>query len=106
MMVLPGFGLALVAISQICMASAYGTEHHQRVTATGERYTGRDLTCALRSTPRNERYLIEHAGRHVQCRHNDWGPAAWTHKCIDLSLAVARAIGLPGIGKVRITRVK
>lgn len=104
MMILPGVGFTLVAMA--CMASAYGTEHHQLVTATGERYTGRDLTCALRSKPRNERYLVERAGRSVQCRHNDWGPAAWTHRCIDLSLAVARAIGLPGIGRVRVTRVR
>lgn len=106
MMSHPAIGVAVAAISTLCMASMYGTENHQLITANGERYTGRDMTCALRTTPRNEHYLVERRGRSVRCRHNDWGPAAWTHRCIDMSLAAAHAIRLPGIGRVRITRVE
>ena len=89
-----------------CMASIYGTEHHQLVTANGEKYTGRQMTCAMRTTPHNEHYRVAYNGRSADCRHNDWGPARWTHKCIDLSKAMGAALHMPGTGKVNVTRVR
>jgi rare lipoprotein A (peptidoglycan hydrolase) len=97
---------ALFGAAFSCMASMYGTEHGQSRTATGEVYTGRDRTCALRSKPHNENYMVEYHGRRVTCRHNDWGPALWTHRCIDLSRATAHVLRLPGVGRVLIRRKK
>jgi len=95
-----------IAAVLTCIASIYGTEHHQLVTANGEKYTGKQMTCAMRTTPRNEHYRVDYHGRSANCRHNDWGPALWTHKCIDLSKAMGASLHMPGVGKVNVTRVK
>jgi rare lipoprotein A len=39
-------------------------------------------------------------GRAVIVTINDRGPAAWTHRAIDLSLGACRAIGSSGLAKV------
>jgi len=94
----------VLRLSILMLASTYGTEHHQNITATGEIYTGDEHTCALRSKPHNEVYLVEYRGRFVYCRHNDWGPARWTNKSIDLSTASAQALHFPGSGRVKVTK--
>ena len=100
---LPLVPLAPVALPLMLLGSVYGTEHGQHITANGEHYTGKSITCALRSKPHNEYYLVEYHGRHIYCRHNDWGPARWTHKSIDLSTASAAKLGFRG-GAVRVSK--
>jgi len=95
-----------IATALTCMASIYGTENHQIITANGEKYTGRQMTCALRTAPHNEHYRVTYHGRSANCRHNDWGPAAWTHRCIDLSRAMGASLHLPGTGKVQVAAAR
>jgi rare lipoprotein A len=88
-------------------ASYYGAESGNR-TATGERFDGRALTAAMPSRRHlGEHWRVTYAGRSVTVRVNDIGPAAWTHRGIDLSHAAARVIGLThaGTGKVCLERL-
>lgn len=36
----------------------------------------------------------------------DWGPAAWTKRDYDLNSSLGRAIGITGVGNVKVERVK
>jgi rare lipoprotein A len=84
------------------LASCYGREHHQWRTATGARYEPSRLTAAHRSWPFGTRVRVTnlHNGRSVAVIINDRGPAAWTHRAIDLSLGACRAIGNRGLARV------
>jgi len=84
------------------IASCYGREHGQTRTATGAPYDPSRLTAAHRSLPFGTRVLVTdlHDGRSVAVTINDRGPAAWTHRAIDLSLAACRAIGNSGLTRV------
>jgi rare lipoprotein A len=84
------------------IASCYGREHHQVRTATGENYDPSRLTAAHRSWPFGTRVRVTdlHNGRSVAVTINDRGPAAWTHRAIDLSLGACRAIGNGGLARV------
>jgi rare lipoprotein A len=100
--------VALAVVAHACLASWYGTEHRQHTTANGEHFTGGAMTCALRSTPRNEVYLVAYRGKTIRCRHNDFGPAEWTGRCIDLSKAAAARLGIlhRGSARVLVTRAR
>jgi rare lipoprotein A len=76
------------AAERICgVASYYGTESGSR-TATGERFTGRDLTAAMPSrTHLGERWRVKANGKSVVVRVNDYGPAKRLHRVVDLSKA-------------------
>jgi rare lipoprotein A len=84
------------------LASCYGREHHQLRTASGENYDPSRLTAAHRSWPFGTRVRVInlHNGRSVAVLINDRGPAARTHRAIDLSLGACRAIGNRGLAHV------
>jgi rare lipoprotein A len=94
-----------------CIASHYGIGdgYGGRKTANGERMNVRALTAAHRSLPFGTRVRVCHArsrgGRCVIVRINDRGPYV-RGRCIDLSPAAARAIGIAGIGPVIVERVR
>lgn len=84
------------------VASCYGREHHQVRTASGQSYDPSRLTAAHRSWPFGTRVRVtnERNGRTATVTINDRGPAAWTHRTIDLSLGACRAIGNSGLAHV------
>jgi rare lipoprotein A len=84
------------------MASCYGREHGQTRTATGAAYDPLRLTAAHRSLPFGTQVLVTnpHNRRSVIVTINDRGPAAWTHRAIDLSLGACRTIGNSGLARV------
>ena len=84
------------------VASCYGREHHQVRTAVGRNYDPSGLTAAHRFWPFGTRVLVTNRqnGRAVVVTINDRGPAAWTHRAIDLSLGACRAIGNSGLAPV------
>lgn len=90
------------APSRADLASCYGHEHHQVRTASGENYDPSRLTAAHRSWPFGTRVRVTNLrnGRSVAVIINDRGPAAWTHRAIDLSLGTCRAIGNRGLARV------
>jgi rare lipoprotein A len=105
---------ALARSASAEIASCYGREHHQVRTATGASYDPSRLTAAHRSLPFGTRVRVcnlsrrasgvggaaASAPRCVIVTVNDRGPAAWTHRAIDLSLGACRAIGNSGLARV------
>ena len=88
------------------LASWYGPGFHGRRTASGERFNTHALTAAHRSLPFGSRVKVTNTrtGRSVVVRINDRGPYAHS-RVIDLSKAAAQAVGIPGVGKVKLTRL-
>lgn len=75
------------------MASHYGWESGPK-TASGERFHPDKLTCAMRT--HNWRWVTvtnKANGKSIRCWVNDYGPAAWTGKIIDVSTGGARMLG-------------
>lgn len=99
--------LCLVSTSataaESCIASHYGKGdgYGGRRTASGERMNPNAMTAAHRSLPFGMRVRVTHAGRSVVVRINDRGPFV-RGRCIDLSHAAARAIGMGGTGRVTV----
>lgn len=89
------------SIAHADIASCYGTEGGQTRTATGAHYNPWGLTAAHRTLRFGTRVKVTNLrnGRSVIVTINDRGPAAWTHRTIDLSLGSCAAIGL-SLGKV------
>jgi rare lipoprotein A (peptidoglycan hydrolase) len=85
-----------------CRASYYGFESGTR-TANGERFRPNGLSIALPFRPRGERYRVCLRGRCVVVRHNDLGPARFTHRCADLSFGAAKALGFLRAGTAIVT---
>lgn len=97
------------AEASVCRASFYGGgERLNRHTANGEVFRPQGLTAAHRHWRFGTKVLVTHGKRSVVVRINDRGPAAWTGKCIDLSLGAARALGMvhKGVGTVRLQIIK
>jgi rare lipoprotein A len=92
---------------QMVTASFYGLEsckpHRPCVTASGERFTGADMTAASLTLPLGSRVIVRNVqnGQSVQVRINDRGPYI-RGRSIDLSRAAASRIGLTraGVGRV------
>ncbi len=84
-------------------ASWYGLKFQGRATATGEPYDMNELTCAHRSAPLGSWLRVTNLRnqRSVLVRVNDRGPMVGD-RIVDLSYAAARAVGLTGIGRVRL----
>jgi rare lipoprotein A len=111
------FGPVLVVrahAATVCMASYYGAESGS-ITASGERFRPDGLTAAMRSRAFGRRLRVTIVGipgraarsaplvgRSVIVRHNDYGPAAYTGRCIDLSRGAARALGMIHNGTARV----
>ena len=87
-------------------ASWYGPGFHGKKTASGERFNTRALTAAHRSLPFGTKVRVtnERTGRSVVVRINDRGPFVGG-RVIDLSKAAAQAVGISGVGKVKLTRL-
>lgn len=85
------------------MASYYGRRHQGRLTASGERYDPRALTCAHPTAPFGARLRVTDlaSGRSVVVRVTDRGPFA-AGRVVDLSLAAARALGMVERGTARV----
>jgi len=84
-------------------ASWYGLNFQGRKTANGESYDMSQLTCAHRSLPLGSWVRVTNLKNRkvVVVRVNDRGPALGD-RIVDLSYAAAQAVGLRGIGKVRL----
>jgi|SRR6478609_3146683 len=95
--------LAIPAHAETCLASHYGVGdgYGGRRTASGERMNPLAMTAAHQSAPFGTILHVTHRGRTVVVRVNDRGPFI-KGRCIDLSFAAARAIGLPGVGPVTV----
>lgn len=89
-------------------ASYYGDRHHNKLTASGERFNQATLTAAHRSLPfgTNVRVTNTRNGKSVVVRINDRGPFV-RGRIIDLSKAAFERIGSTrtGILRVRLERV-
>ncbi|PZN08037.1 MAG: hypothetical protein DIU76_03480 [Bacillota bacterium] len=81
------------------MASWYGPGFYGRPTASGEIFTGRELTAAHRTLPFGTVLLVRYpeTGRSVQVRINDRGPYV-EGRDLDLSEAAAEALGMIAVG--------
>ncbi len=91
------------------MASWYGPGFHGRKTANGERFDQNALTAAHRTLAfgtrlRVVRQLPGGEERTVEVRINDRGPFI-KGRIIDLSRAAAQALGIAGIGQVKLERI-
>lgn len=85
------------------VASWYGDKFHGKPTATGETYDMNDLTAAHKTLPLNSMLFVTNVenGKTLMVRLNDRGPFIGD-RIIDLSKASAEALGITGLGQVRI----
>ncbi len=85
------------------VASWYGDKFHGKPTATGETYNKNDLTAAHKTLPLNSMLFVTNVetGKTLLVRLNDRGPFVGD-RIIDLSQASAKALGITGLGKVRV----
>jgi rare lipoprotein A len=88
---------------EIGQASWYGLKFQGRKTATGETFDMNSMTCAHRSLPLGSWVKVTNLKnrKSVVVRVNDRGPAL-DNRIVDLSYAAAQAVGLRGVGKVRL----
>jgi rare lipoprotein A len=89
------------------VASWYGPRFQGKLTANGERFNTNELTAAHKTLPFGTRVRVKSLvnGKEVVVRINDRGPFI-QGRIIDLSKAAAQAIGLIGIKKVEIERLR
>ena len=85
------------------VASWYGDKFHGKPTATGETYDMNDLTAAHKTLPLNSMLMVTNVenGKTLKVRLNDRGPFVGD-RIIDLSKASAQALGITGLGNVRV----
>jgi rare lipoprotein A len=89
------------------IASWYGPRFQGKRTANGERFNTNELTAAHKTLPFGTRVRVKSQvnGKEVVVRINDRGPFI-KGRIIDLSFAAAQAIGLVGVKKVEIERLR
>ncbi|MDW5265053.1 MULTISPECIES: septal ring lytic transglycosylase RlpA family protein [Acidobacteriaceae] len=92
---------------QIGEASWYGTRFQGHTTANGEPFNMYALTCAHRSLPLGSWIRVTNLRNHksIFVRVNDRGPVP-EDRVIDLSYAAAKAVGIHGLGKVKLEPVR
>ncbi|NBA97088.1 septal ring lytic transglycosylase RlpA family protein [Pseudomonas sp. R5(2019)] len=85
------------------VASYYGSRHHGKRTASGERFNQHGLTAAHRSLPFGTRVRVTNLSndRYVVVRINDRGPHT-RGRLIDLSRAAADKLGMLRSGTARV----
>lgn len=84
------------------MASWYGRESGPR-TASGARFHHLGATCAMRTHAwRWVMVTVLATGKSARCYVNDYGPATWTRRIIDVSEGVALELGFKGRGVARV----
>jgi rare lipoprotein A len=88
---------------EVCYASWYGPGFHGKFAASGEVYNMYDYTAAHRILPMGTYVLVKNLenGKEVVVRINDRGPFV-KGRCIDLSYAAAKALGMIGKGVVKV----
>jgi rare lipoprotein A len=93
------------SFGQVGYASWYGSRFHGRETASGERFSVKQLTAAHRHLPMGTKVLVTNLETDdlVEVKINDRGPMV-KRRIIDLSRAAAETIGLlhRGVGQVRV----
>jgi len=91
---------------QVGTASWYGRHFQGHTTANGESYNMFALTCAHRSLPLGSWIRVTNLRNHKSIfgRVNDRGPVP-ANRVVDLSYAAANAVGIHGIGKVKLEPV-
>lgn len=88
------FTVPSTASAETCgLASFY---HEGTMTASGERFHPDGLTAAHRTLRHGThlRVVSQRTHKEVHVRVNDYGPASWTGKTIDLSRGAARVLGM------------
>lgn len=92
---------------QIGQASWYGRYFQGKKTANGESYDMNGLTCAHRSLPLNSWIRVTNLKnrKSIFVRVNDRGPVP-EDRIVDLSYGAAKAVGLRGIGKVKLEMLR
>ena len=99
--------LSTPAMAQIGMASWYGGGAHERLshtTASGAVFRPKtENTCAHRKLPFGTLLRIILGAHSVVCRVTDRGPAAYTHRVVDLSKHAAEVIGLTALGVAKVS---
>jgi rare lipoprotein A len=92
----------VLPVPQFALASFY---HEPQLIATGEQYDPWGYTAAHRSLPLGTRVKVTDAatGKSVTVVINDRGPATWTARDIDLSLAAAQALEMEQRGIILAT---
>lgn len=93
--------------AEVGKASWYGEGFEGKITANGEHFDPNSLTCAHRTLPLGSLVRVTNLRNHrtVVVRVNDRGPML-EDRMLDLSYAAARRIGLLGLGKVSIQRIR
>ncbi len=86
-----------------CLASWYGPGFHGRETSSGEIYNMYEYTAAHKILPLGTYVLVKNLenGRELVVRINDRGPFVG-ERCLDLSYAAARELGMVGKGLSRV----
>ena len=84
-------------------ASYYGRQHHNKLTASGERFDQSSLTAAHRTLPFGSKVRVTNTrtGKSVIVRINDRGPFVRS-RVIDLSKAAFERIGSTRSGVIRV----
>lgn len=92
------------AMSAVGIASWYGPGFHGKRTASGKRFNQHSMTAAHRRLPLGTRVLVENLRTHLKTivKITDRGPYV-RGRIIDLSKGAARAIGMVGVDRVRLT---
>lgn len=98
-------GLAVILLAMLCFQVADAQSMKAswyadgaRVAWHSARYYPDGFTVAHRTLPFGTRLRISYMGRSVEAIVNDRGPALWTHREIDVSRGVARALGIMVVG--------
>lgn len=87
------------------IASWYGAESGS-ITATGHHFNPNGMTAAMPSRSmlgKHVRVTDMRTGRSIVVLVDDIGPAAWTHRAIDLAHGAARRLGMGGLSRVCLT---
>jgi rare lipoprotein A len=92
---------------QVGVASWYGSQFQGRKTAAGEPFDMNSMTCAHPTLPMGTWLRVTNLKnrRTTFVRVNDRGPVL-EGRIVDLSFAAARAVGLVGVGKVKLETVR
>lgn len=92
---------------QVGTASWYGRHFQGHTTANGESYNMFAPTCAHRSLPLGSWIKVTNLRNHksIFVRVNDRGPVP-DNRVVDLSYAAAHAVGIRGVGKVKLEVVR
>ncbi len=79
----------------VASASWYGPGFDGHKTATGERFSSRQMTAAAKGLPLGSRVVVTNLsnGRSATVRINDCGPY-WKNRKLDLSKRAARKLGI------------